>query len=242
MVDPGDLAHVLDSAPPRRRASRRGSGMVARQVAARRPRTVRRPASAIALAAAAAAASRAPVRVGAGWFTNLGTKVTMQTPAVAAQRLQHVVGDVARVSVTRPGRGVAEDHRRLGDVERVAHRVGARRGRGRPACRSGSSRARPRGRTPSARRAPARRWPSRPTGAFVVVGQRQVAHPERVQHPQRAERAVDRVPALGAHQRGDPARAPSAASTSSAVRRQRQLVGVPLDQRRAPRRPARGWR
>ena len=41
-----------------------------------------------------------------------------------------------------------------------------------------------------------------------VVGERQVAHAERVQHPQHAERGVDRVPALGAHQRGDPARRP----------------------------------
>ena len=84
--------------------------------------------------------------------------------AVAGQPGQHVVGDVARVVGDRPRRGVAEDHRRLGGVERRAHRRRRRRGRGRPSCRAGSSRGPPRRRTASGRRRRARRSPSRPTG------------------------------------------------------------------------------
>ena len=42
--------------------------------------------------------------------------------AVAGQSGQHVVRHVARMITDRPGRGVAEDHRRGGGVQRVVHR------------------------------------------------------------------------------------------------------------------------
>ena len=102
--------------------------------------------------------------------TNSGTKVTMQTPPLAAQR-----GRARRRARCAGGRTRAraeewrEDHRRLGDVERVAHRVGRRRARGRRACRAGSSRAPPR--APNAREPaerPARRSPSRPTATLSL--------------------------------------------------------------------------
>ena len=60
-------------------------------------------------------------------------------------------------------------------------------------------------------------------GDVVVVGEGQVAHPERVQHPQRAERGVDRCarPRRPSARRSAPRRRPR--STSSAVRREGQV-------------------
>ena len=45
----------------------------------------------------------------------------------------------------------------------------------------------------------------------LVVGERQVAHPEPGQHPQHPQRTADAVPALGAQQRRDPAVLPGGA-------------------------------
>ena len=66
-------------------------------------------------------------------------------------------------------------------------------------------------------------------GGVVVVGERQVADAELVEHPQRAQRAADRVAALGAEQRGDPAVAPGGLHLVGRGR-ERQPVGVPLDE------------
>ena len=88
---------------------------------------------------------------------------------------------------------------------------------------------RPRAERRSARRARGSSVAESAQAMFVVVGQRQVAHAEPVQHPQHAERVVDRVPALGAEQRGDPARRPDAAPRRRRWR-ELQVVGVARDQ------------
>ena len=62
----------------------------------------------------------------------------------------------------------------------------------------------------------------------VVVGQRQVAHPEHVQHPQGAEGAADRVAALGPEQRRDAAGLPRPLDLVGGAR-ERQPVGIRRD-------------
>jgi len=149
-------------------------------------------------------------------------------PAVPGQRAEHVVGDVARVPAHLVRGGVGEDHRLRRDGERVPHGVGRRVGQvdkhadplhlpddvpaevGEPAG----------GRLVGARVGPA---------DVRVVGERQVAHAERLQHPQHAERGVDRVPALGAHQRGDPARRHDPPHVPG-VQRDLEVVRIPLGQ------------
>ena len=44
-------------------------------------------------------------------------------PAGATDQLEEVVGHVARHVAQGAGRGVREDHRRLGDLDRLAHHV-----------------------------------------------------------------------------------------------------------------------
>ena len=58
----------------------------------------------------------------------------------------------------------------------------------------------------------------------VVVGKRHIPDAERVQHAQRAERAVDRVAAFRAEQRGDPPAA-AARATSLAERARANTAG-----------------
>ena len=92
-----------------------------------------------------------------------GTKLTITTPPFFGSSAQHVVRHVARMVDERARRGVGEDHRRLRRPRAPSSSSPARRARGRPACRAGSSRAPPPRRSGSGRRAAARRSPSRPS-------------------------------------------------------------------------------
>ena len=135
----------------------------------------------------------------------------MQTPPLSASAGEHVVGHVARVVADRPRRGVGED--RPATVEtssawRITSALTWLRSTSIPirfisrddlAAELGE---------PAA--APARRWPSRPRGRCRCASGSGSATPEPVQHPQRAERLVDLVAALGPHQAGDPALLPRA--------------------------------
>ena len=166
---------------------------------------------------------RGATRAAAG-ETNSGTKVTMHTPPLSAQARR--ARRRARCAGCRTGRGPRSGRtspapRLTSSASRI---VSAETWREVDQhARAGSSRAPPR--EPNGESPPSTGTSVAESahGDVVVVGQRQVAHAEHVQHPQRAERAVDRVPALGAEQRGDPARATRPRSTSSAVRRERQL-------------------
>ena len=122
--------------------------------------------------------------------------------AVGRQLGQHVVGHVAHV-VDDAARGrVAEDDRRRGHRERVAHRADGD-------VRQVDHHAEPvhlSDHRPSEVVEPAE--DGRIGGRVgprhvVVVGQRQVPHAEREQGAQHGERAVDRMAALGAQQRCD---------------------------------------
>ena len=104
-------ADVLDARRPRGRA-RRGP---------RRRRCVGRAAP-VLTPSSPASRSQSPATA---WFTNLGTKVTMQTPPLPASRASTSSGTLRGWSHTRPRRGVREHDRHGGDVERLAHHVGA---------------------------------------------------------------------------------------------------------------------
>ncbi len=145
--------------------------------------------------------------------------------AVVPQALEHVVGHVAGVVAQGAGRGVGEHRRRLRDVEGVAHRV----------CRDVrevDEHAQPvhlpdhlvpeRGQAAELGLVGGRVRPRH----VVVVGQREVADAEGVEHPQRPERGVDAVPALGAQQRGDPALGPGTVDAGDRGR-ESEVTGIP---------------
>ena len=79
--------------------------------------------------------------------TKAGTNVTMTTPPFVGSRREDRVGHVARMIDQGAGRGMREDDRRLARRRGRRSSSPARRARGPPASRAGSSRARPRGRT-----------------------------------------------------------------------------------------------
>ena len=138
--------------------------------------------------------------------------------AVAARHgLEHVVGDVPRDVAEGARRRVREDHRGLAHLEGLAHRVGGRvtevhqhagpvqladhllaesceAAVGRGACRG----IRPR--------------------IVVVVGEREVAHPEPGEEAQGPEGASDRLTALDADHRSHPPRGGDALDIGGAAR------------------------
>jgi small ligand-binding sensory domain FIST len=124
--------------------------------------------------------------------------------AVPGQPGQHLVGHIPRVVADRAGAGMREDHRGRGDVQGVAHR-------GRRGVRQVDQHADPLHLADHVAAEVGQPAGRRLVGGRVgpadvrVVGERHIPHAQRVQHPQRAERARDRVAALGAEQRGDPA-------------------------------------
>ncbi len=128
----------------------------------------------------------------------------MQTPPLPASRASTSSGTLRGLSQTARRGRVREDHRRLGHVQRIMHR-------GNRDMRQVDQHADP---LHLADHVPAE--PAQPAGLRLVgsrigpadvgvVGQGHVPHAERVEHPQHAERPGDRVAALGAEQRGDPA-------------------------------------
>jgi hypothetical protein len=130
--------------------------------------------------------------------------------------------------VHRPAGRVAEDHRRGGGVQGVAHRrrrhVGEVNQHAQPVhlCDNVA----PEVGEPTHRRLVGGRVGPR---GVLVVGERQVPHAQPVQRPQHPERLGDAVPALGAEQRRHPARGERRLDR---VGGQRQLqVGVAGDQR-----------
>ena len=130
-----------------------------------------------------------------------GDEVDHHDAAVGLQPLRMSSGTL-RGWRRRAGGRVGEDHRRLRHASASSIVVGET-WRGRRACRAGSSRARPARRTGV--RPPCLRLVGRRVGPVdgCVVRQRHVARAEAVELPQRAERVLDRVPALDADQRGD---------------------------------------
>ena len=108
-------------------------------------------------------------------------------------------GDVAHGARRR----VREDNRRLATLASRRPSCLARRGERSTSMPSQFISRTTLRRTATARRAPACRSPNRPTGCCVVVGERHVAGAEAIEHAQRAERVVDRVPAFHADQRCD---------------------------------------
>ena len=202
---PGDLAHVL---AVRHHVGERGpsaGGGRATQAPLEGRRTVRRPPRGCPPAAAAATSSRWASAQAA--FTNFGTKVTMHTPPPRAIASSTSSGALRGLSVTARAELWLKITGASATVERVAHRVGRDVGEvdhhpdavHLPHDLAAERRQPARDRAVGGRVGP---------GGVRVVGQRQVAHPERVQLAERAERAVDRVPALRAGERGDPVRRP----------------------------------
>ena len=158
--------------------------------------------------------------------TNCGTNVTMHTPPLAGSGGEHVVGDVAGVVGHRAAGRVREDDGPRGGGEGVAH------GRGRDV-REVDEHPDPvhlPHHLAAERREPAVRGlvggGVRPRGV-AVVRQGQVAHPAAAQLAERVERAVDAVPALGAHQRRHPPRRERRLHLGDGGR-ELQVVGVAL--------------
>ena len=155
-----------------------------------------------------------------------GHEVDHHDAAVLSSARQHVVGHVARHVADRARRRVREDHRRLADAQRVAHRVRRDVARGRPACprrfisRTTSS---PNGDSPPLRGVVGRRVGPRQR---VVVRQRHVADAERAQNCRSApsELSIEWPPSMPIIEAIRPALAMR--STSSAVRGQLEHVGV----------------
>ncbi len=128
----------------------------------------------------------------------------MQTPPLPASRASTSSGTLRGWSHTARAEECEKSTGASRDVERVAHGVGrhVREVDEHPEPVHLAHHLAAERREPAEHRLVGRRVGPR---HVLVVGEGQVAHPERVQHPQRAERGVDAVPALGADQRGDPA-------------------------------------
>ena len=173
--------------------------------------------------------------------TNFGTNVTIAMPPLAGSRSSTSSGMLRGWSQTARAEEWEKITGALGRVERVPH--GGRRhvrevDQHAEAVHLPDDLAAEGGQTADARLVGRRVRP----GDVVVVGERHVAHAERVQPAQRAERVVDGVAALGAHQRGDTALArgpPPCRRPSARARRSRRVAGdqlpyaVDLLQRRA---------
>ena len=216
MVDARHLADVLDVPDD---VLERGAGRgVSAPASRRRTLSTRRPSAGSIPCPPPRPRRLGPPCRGVGDH-ELGTKVTMHTPPLAAQRRQHVVGHVARAVADRPGGGVAEDRRHLG-------RPRARRAscRGTTWERSTSMPIRFISRTTSTperstdRPAPARRWPSRPTGRCCcgsASGSARRARAASAASP--SEESIEWPPSAPSSEAIRPC-LPGAASTSSAVR------------------------
>ena len=105
----------------RRPGSRWGCGWSTIQASSK---AANRTPSASGIPSAAAAATISRCAVGAGGVHELRHEGHHADAAARGHLLEHVVGRVARAVGDRAGRAVAEDHRRLADLERGAHRVG----------------------------------------------------------------------------------------------------------------------
>ena len=226
VLEPGHLPDVLDVVGDARRPSACGGARCSRS----------RITGSTLLEAARVTAALAHARRGSSknqsacpWSTNGGTKVTMHTPPLPASAAEHVVGDVARVVADGARRAVAEDHGRGRHVERVAHHVGGD-------VREVDEHADPVHLADHVAAEVGEPAEHRLVGGGVgpghvlVVGQRHVAHAERVHHPQRAERGVDRVAALHADQRRDPAAGAWRRRPRSAVRHSARSSGNAVDE------------
>ena len=237
VVDAGDLAHVLDVRDDL--LDRRvGLGVLAAATSA-----VKTPNASQSLASTPDLGGRrggldAPLRGRGG--DELRHEGHHAHAAVGRQRREHVVGHVARGVAQREGAGVAEDRPARSVVSSAARMVVAAtwlRSTIMPRRFISRTTSRPNAlRPPTAGDVGGRVGPRR----VVVVGQRQVAHPEHVQHPQGAERAADRVAALGPEQRRDPAR------RRWPARPRRRCARGPAGRHTsrscgARRRPARAW-
>ena len=129
VVDAGHLAHVL--AVGHHVGQRRGRRRVVASTQARSKAAKRGPSdSGTPSAAAAATISRCASAQAA--FTNFGTKVTMHTPPPRAIDSSTSSGALRGLSVTARAELWLKITGASLDLERVAHRVGATRGTGRP--------------------------------------------------------------------------------------------------------------
>ena len=148
--------------------------------------------------------------------------------AVRGQSLEDVVGDVAGDGRQARAPRVAGDDRGLRDPEGVGHRLGARRARCRRASPAGSSRGRPARRTGRGPPCSACRWRRRPRRGSCCGSASCTGRPGVEQRAARPGRPRSQAP-LDADQRRDLARPSTIRSTSSAVSRQFEVVGVALD-------------